>query len=211
MYNFDPIEELAQKDVDIIVNVSASPYFMRKRLFRENLLRTICRKYGAICIYANQVGGNDDLLFDGASMIVDKQGEKKLQAREFETDFAVWDTEAETGDIREVHREVEGSVVAGLTMGVRDYLSKCGFKKALVGLSGGIDSSLVAVIAARALGPENVMGLSMPSQYTRDMSKDDARKLAQNLGIEFHEIPIARHLSSLSRQPGGAVRGTCRK
>jgi len=189
-YNLDPIRELAQQGVDIIVNVSASPYFMRKRLLRERLLRSMCKRYGVICAYVNQVGGNDDLLFDGASMIFDKQGEKKLQAREFEVDFAVWDTDAETGDMRDVCEEVEGSVLAGLTMGVRDYLAKCGFKKALIGLSGGIDSSLVAVIAAKALGPENVMGLSMPSQYTRDISKDDARSLSRNLGIEFHEIPI---------------------
>jgi NAD+ synthase (glutamine-hydrolysing) len=190
LYDVDPIEELVQAKIDILVNISASPYFMRKRVLRESLLRKISKKYGIPAVYVNQVGGNDDLLFDGVSMVFDGQGRLRARAREFESDMVVWDSETDQGEIREIAQDAETSVLEGLIMGVRDYFQKCGFKKALVGLSGGIDSSLVAAIAARALGAENVMGLSMPSRYTSAMSLEDSRLLAKNLGIRFEEIPI---------------------
>jgi NAD+ synthetase len=191
LYNLDPVEELVRAKIDILVNISSSPYFMRKRLIRERLLRKISKKYSITTVYVNQVGGNDDLLFDGVSMVFDSLGRMKARALEFESDLVVWDSESNQGEIREIPHDAETSVLEGLVMGVRDYFRKCGFKKALVGLSGGIDSSLVAAIAARALGSENVMGLSMPSPYTSAMSREDSRLLAQNLGIYFEEIPIS--------------------
>ena len=203
LYDVDPVADLTQQNITMLINISASPYFMKKRMVRESLLRSISKKYGIDVLYANQVGGNDDILFDGVSMIFDHKGKLRCRALEFSSDFVVWDSEKDEGDVREVPTEPEASVLSGLIVGVKDYFNKCGFSKALVGLSGGIDSALVAVIAARALGPENLMALSMPSQYTRDMSKEDARKLSKTLGIRFHEIPITEifkiYLDSLSK------------
>jgi NAD+ synthetase len=155
-----------------------------------NLLKTLSVKYQAPAIYCNQVGGNDDLLFDGASMVVDQNGRLIIRAKEFAPDLAIWDSSMGYEEIKAPWPSEEESVMKGLVMGTRDYVVKCGFRKVLVGLSGGIDSSLVAVIAMRAMGAENVTGVSMPSPYTSDMSKNDARQLATNLGIHFKEIPI---------------------
>ncbi len=207
-YDLDPVKDLVERNIDILVNVSASPYFMKKRIIRESLLRSISKRNGVALIYANQVGGNDDLLFDGTSMVFDRKGRLKSRGLEFSSDFLVWDTELNEGDVRGVPNDLEESVLNGLTMGVRDYLVKCGFRKALVGLSGGIDSSLVAVLACRALGPENVMGLGMPSAYTRDMSREDAVLLCGTLGMQFREIPIAGIFGSYLDALSGLFAGT---
>jgi NAD+ synthase (glutamine-hydrolysing) len=200
LYDLDPIEQLKQAEIDILINISSSPYFLKKRLLRESLLRKISRKHNVTTVYVNQIGGNDDLLFDGVSMVFDRKGGLRARAREFESDLVVWDGESNQGEIREVPHDDETSVLDGLAMGVRDYFRKCGFKKALIGLSGGVDSSLVAAIAVRALGPENVMGLSMPSAYTSAMSLEDSRMLAGNLGIGFEEISINPVLDAYLKQ-----------
>ncbi len=189
-YEIDPVSDLGSRGVDILINMSASPYTLGKAHLRMNMLKKISTRYKIPTVYCNQVGGNDDLLFDGFSMVVDKNGRLIRAGKEFEADLIIWDTSKGYKPLKDPFQTDEGSVLKGLIMGTRDYTVKCGFKSVLVGLSGGVDSSLVAVIAQRAMGPENVTGISMPSPYTSEMSKEDARKLASNLGIHFEEIPI---------------------
>jgi NAD+ synthase (glutamine-hydrolysing) len=189
-YQQNPVSDLVDQHVDILINMSASPYTLGKAHLRMNMLKNISSQYKIPTVYCNQVGGNDDLLFDGLSMVVDNGAKPILVGREFEPDMLVWDTEQEYDVLNDPWDTEETSLLKGLVMGTRDYTLKCGFKQALVGLSGGIDSTLVAVIAQMALGAKNVTGVSMPSSFTSDMSKEDARVLAANLGINFREIPI---------------------
>lgn len=195
-YERDPVSELNSLGIDILINISASPYTLNKPPLRMAVIKSISKRYEVPTVYCNQVGGNDDLLFDGASMVVDKKGRLILLAEEFEPDMVIWDTAKDHQEINAPLMVKEESVLKGLIMGTRDYSFKCGFKRVLVGLSGGIDSSLVAVIAQRAMGSENVMGVSMPSPYTSEMSRKDARRLAENLKIHFKEIPINRIFES---------------
>ncbi|MBW2117079.1 MAG: NAD+ synthase [Deltaproteobacteria bacterium] len=189
-YELNPVSELAEKGIDVLINISASPYSTNKGALRLDVLKKLSIENRIPAVYCNQVGGNDDLLFDGSSMVVDQNGRLICLGKQFEPDLFIWDTEKVYDEIKDPWPAEEESILNGLIMGTRDYASKCGFKKTLVGLSGGIDSSLVVFIACEAMGPENVMGVSMPSPYTSQMSKDDAEKLAGNLGIHFHEIPI---------------------
>ncbi|MBW1721245.1 MAG: NAD+ synthase [Deltaproteobacteria bacterium] len=189
-YSQSPVEDLHGKGMDILVNISASPYTLYKLSIRAEILRTISDRYGIPTLFCNQVGGNDELIFDGRSMVMDSTGAMVLLGKEFEPDLLIWDSEIPYTPLEAPTTPMEATVFKGLVMGTRDYVSKCGFKKVLVGLSGGIDSSLVAVIATQALGSGNVLGVSMPSPFTSNMSREDARKLAENLGIAFKEIPI---------------------
>jgi len=189
-YAQNPAAELAARGVDILVNISASPYTLNKRAVRRKILEKISTTHRVTTLYCNQVGGNDDLLFDGASMVVDSGGRLILQAKEFEPDLLIWDSGIPYQEFKGPWPPEEESILKGLVMGTKDYVTKCGFKTVLIGLSGGIDSALVAVVAENALGAENVTGVSMPSPYTSQMSREDARALAQNLGIQFVEIPI---------------------
>ncbi|MGD8228029.1 MAG: NAD+ synthase [Desulfobacteraceae bacterium] len=190
-YSLDPVSELYARGLDILINVSSSPYTLNKVALRQKILEKLSIRYGVTSIYCNQVGGNDDLLFDGSSMVVDNTGRLVLLGKEFESDLLIWDSDIEYQELKGPWPREEASILKGLAMGTRDYVKKCGFKKVLVGLSGGIDSSLVAVIAQNAVGPENVTGVSMPSPYTSKTSREDAKKLAENLGIQFTEIPIS--------------------
>jgi NAD+ synthase (glutamine-hydrolysing) len=198
-YPFDPVGEIAAKGIDLLVNVSASPFTVNKKALRREILRKLATRYAVPVLYCNQVGGNDDILFDGASMVFDKTGDLVLVAKEFEADFLVWDTDRSYDPVEGSRPSKEASILKGLAMGTRDYATKCGFSDALIGLSGGIDSALVAVIAQKALGAEHVTAVSMPSPYTASMSREDARVLAQNLGIRFYEIPITEVFESFSR------------
>ena len=195
-YSKDPVAELCEKGVDIHINISASPYTLDKPLLRMKVLEKICQKHGVPIIYCNQVGGNDDLIFDGSSMVVDKKGQLILLGKEFDTDMFIWDTEKTYSPVLNPWPLREESIINCLTIGTHDYVRKCGFKKVLVGLSGGIDSSLVAYIAMKALGPDKVTGVSMPSPFTSDLSKRCAKELAKNLGIHFEEIPIENMFES---------------
>jgi NAD+ synthetase len=206
-YSLDPAEELAGLGMDIFVNISASPYTLNKRAVRQRILEKISTLYRVTTLYCNQVGGNDDLLFDGASMVLDRSGRLILQGKEFEPDLLVWDSEKPYEELKGPWPSEEESILKGLVMGTRDYVAKCGFKRVFIGLSGGIDSSLVAVIARKAFGPQNVTGVSMPSPYTSQMSRDDARALAQNLGIQFIEIPINDIFISYTRSLAEAFKG----
>ncbi len=207
MYELDPVSDLISRKIEMLINMSASPYTMGKASLRMNMLKKISTRYRIPTIYCNQVGGNDDLLFDGFSMVVDAEGRLIHVGKEFETDLLIWDTNKAHKALKEPFQSEEGSVLKGLIMGTRDYTFKCGFEKVLVGLSGGLDSSLVAVIAKMAMGAENVTGISMPSQYTSDMSREDARALANNLGIHFEEIPIDAVYSSYKQSLAHAFKG----
>jgi NAD+ synthase (glutamine-hydrolysing) len=202
VYEVDPVLDLNSRGIDILINMSASPYTVGKASLRMDMLKNISHQYNIPTVYLNQVGGNDDLLFDGFSMVVDNKGRLIRAGKEFESDLVIWDTEKDYAELQDPFQTDEASVLKGLIMGTRDYAFKCGFKKALVGMSGGIDSSLVAVIAQRVMGAENVTGISMPSPFTSEMSKEDARVLAHNLEIHFEEIPIdevyKRYKESLS-------------
>jgi NAD+ synthetase len=189
LYPHDPTEELIRRGARLLINISASPYSVGKLRVREKMLGDISRKYGCPLIYVNQVGGNDELLFDGASFAMNGEGEIVARCRDFEEDLVVFDHPAKGGTVRSVSED-EVSVFKALVMGTRDYARKCGFRKVVVGLSGGIDSSLTAVIATEALGKDNVLGVLMPSPYSSEGSLRDARRLAENLGIEHRVIPI---------------------
>ncbi|HVZ87989.1 MAG TPA: NAD+ synthase [Polyangia bacterium] len=190
LYRADPIESLVQAGAEIILNLSASPYTIEKRHLRPRMLSATARRWRRPLLFVNQVGGQDDLVFDGASLALDAEGAVFARGAEHETDLVVVDVEARAGDVRPVEPSDERSALGALVLGTRDYAHRCGFTRALLGLSGGIDSALVAAIAARALGPRNVLGVAMPSRYSSPGSRLDAEALARNLGIDFTVIPI---------------------
>jgi NAD+ synthetase len=191
-YDDDPVATLAEAGVELILNLSASPWHVGKLTEREALVSGVAKKHGLPVLYCNQVGGNDELLFDGASLYVDATGELRARGRSFQPDLILCDIEhperqppptpAPTPD--------DEAIRQALVMGVRDYAQRCGFKQALLGLSGGIDSALVCTLAAEALGPENVLAVTMPSGYSSAGSVDDSRTLADNLGVQLIERPI---------------------
>ncbi len=188
-YHMDPVSLIIQDGADLLINISASPFHTGKREIRWNMLGSISKKYKVPLIYANQVGGNDSVLFDGTSAF-DAHGNMVTRAYDFEEDLVVFDTESSEGVIRAVAESDTESVLKAAVMGIRDYVRKCGFSKVVIGLSGGIDSALTAYIAVRALGPENVLTVFMPSRYTSQENFEDTEKLAKNLGTELIQIPI---------------------
>jgi NAD+ synthase (glutamine-hydrolysing) len=192
LYTVDPVEELMRAGGSIILNISASPYWRDKRETRREMLAAIARRHNAPVIMVNQVGGNDSLIFDGSSLALNAEGEVIAQGKSFEEDLIFIDTKTLTGDLHASKNDSEHEAIfSALVMGTRDYVRKCGFSKAIVGLSGGIDSALVAAIAVEALGSENVLGIGMPSPYSSQGSIDDSRHLAENLGIRFEVIGIS--------------------
>lgn len=197
LYDVDPIEDLISQGIDIIINISASPYHYSKRSLRIDMLSYIAKKYKKIVVYVNQVGGNDELIFDGSSLVIDEGGCVIWEGKNFEEDFYVIDTEdISTGKESNHLKEDISFVHKALISGIRDYLAKTGFSRALVALSGGIDSSVVACLAVSALGAENVLGVGMPSRYSSKESLIDAEILAKNLDIEFRVIPIEKVFST---------------
>lgn len=190
LYTVDPVESLIQSGGNFVLNISASPFWIGKREFRRDLLASIARGHKVPVALVNQVGGNDSLVFDGSSLVLNREGEVIAQGRSFEEDLIYFDSEKLTGDLHEQIAGDEASVYSALVLGTRDYMRKCGFQKAIIGLSGGIDSALTAVIAADAVGPENVIGVGMPGPYSSQGSIEDARALATNLGIRFELLSI---------------------
>ena len=190
-YARDPVTELIQQGTSLLINISASPYTLDKRSLRIEMLRSIAQQHRRPVIYVNQVGGDDSLIFDGASMALTPDGRIAAQAKAFEEDIVLFDTATEEGEIHPQAKEEIAYAYQALVLGTRDYVCKCKFSKTIVGLSGGVDSALVAAIAVDALGKENVLGVSMPGPYSSEGSKADAQCLAHNLGIEFLTIPIA--------------------
>jgi NAD+ synthase/NAD+ synthase (glutamine-hydrolysing) len=190
LYEVDPIEDLMRAGGSLILNISASPYWRGKRELRHRMLAAIAKRHKAPVVMVNQVGGNDSLVFDGTSFALDPEGKVIAQARSFEEDLVCFDTSTLSGDVRAIDPNEDGGVYQALVLGTRDYVRKCGFSQVLIGLSGGVDSALVAAIAVDAVGKENVTTVGMPSQYSSTGSIDDARALASNLGIRFETIPI---------------------
>ena len=190
LYTVDPIESLIRAGGNIVLNISASPFWIGKRELRRDMLTSIARQHKVPVAMVNQIGGNDSLVFDGSSIVLNALGEVVAQGRSFEEDLIYFDSASLTGDM---HEQIEGdvaSVYAALVLGTADYMRKCGFQKAIVGLSGGIDSALTAAIAADAVGPENVIGVGMPGPYSSAGSIEDARRLAENLHIRFELLSI---------------------
>ena len=190
-YGRDPVEALAKENVEVLLNISASPYQFQKPDVRVNVCAKAAKTLQCPVVMCCQVGANGQIIFDGYSVYVNKKGELCQLAKGFQEDAMLVDLEAEMCPVHFEYQPMD-NLLDALCLGVKDYFAKCGFKKACLGLSGGIDSALVAYVAAKALGPENVLGISMPSCYTTGQSKKDAPDLAKNLGIDFLEIPIAQ-------------------
>ena len=190
LYTVDPVEALIKQGGNFVLNISASPFWIGKREFRRNMLASICKQHHVPMVLVNQVGGNDSLVFDGSSLVMNPAGEVIAQGKSFEEDLLYFDSKTLTGEMHEQVAGEEGSAYAALVLGTRDYMHKCGFTKAIIGLSGGIDSALTAVIAADAIGPDNVIGVGMPGPYSSQGSIDDARSLARNLGMRFELLSI---------------------
>jgi NAD+ synthetase len=224
LYSIDPVEELMRAGGSIVLNISASPYWRNKRETRRQMLAAIARRHHAPVIMVNQVGGNDSLVFDGSSIALGCDGEVIAQAKSFEEDLVIVEVSAcdrakcppassppPSSRSIDVYAQSQSShdsaseheaIYRALVTGTRDYVRKCGFSKALIGLSGGIDSALVAAIAVEALGKENVLGIGMPSPYSSSGSIDDSRHLAENLGIRFELLGISDLFSGYNNALG---------
>lgn len=190
LYCRNPIDELARQGAEVILNISASPFNAGKRLSRFELFSRIAQRYDVPLVYVNQVGGNDELLFDGSSIVIDRSGQTVFCAPAFEEYAGMVKLDGLPCESVLALDEDE-EIGKALVLGLRDYIRKCGFKDVVVGLSGGIDSAVTAAIAVEALGKEHVTGITMPSHFSSQGSVDDARDLARNLGIAFHTVPIA--------------------
>jgi len=189
LYQLSPLKELSALNPDLVINISASPFSFNQENWRKNILIKNAIKYQLPIVYANQVGAQTELIFDGGSVYLNKMGEIQEELSYFEEDFRIIDTETSTQNLQPKTEYIE-KIYHALVLGIRDYFTKMGFKKATLGLSGGIDSALVLVLAVEALGKENVRVLLMPSRYSSDHSIEDALQLAKNLDIQYEIIPI---------------------
>lgn len=199
LYAFDPVEALVKSGGEIILNISSSPFWTGKRELRLEMLSAIAKRHKVPVAIVNQVGGNDSLVFDGSSFVLDANGKVIAQGKSFGEDLIFFDSEKLSGDIHEQIEGEEAGAYEALVLGTRDYVRKCAFKQVIVALSGGIDSALTAAIAVDALGPENVIGVGMPSPYSSQGSIDDARELAKNLGIRFELLCITEVFESFKK------------
>lgn len=197
LYDRDPVAELAAAGATLLVNISASPFHMGKENLRHSVMRNHAQKHGIPLVFVNQVGGNDDLIFDGNSMVFTHSGALQTVLPAFEESVTVVDLSNDSVPLPVPQLDGIGTVHDALVLGVRDYVRKCGFSKVVIGLSGGIDSAVTAALATRAVGPENVWGVTMPSRYSSDGSVSDSELLANNLGIKFSTVPIETSFSAL--------------
>jgi NAD+ synthase/NAD+ synthase (glutamine-hydrolysing) len=191
LYRRDPVQELAHSGAELLISINASPYNMGKRAQRREIFAATARHHCIPVVHVNQVGGNDQLVFDGSSFAMDATGRVAASAASFAEDLVLFDSESGAGDLHGNLPEECEAVYEALVLGTRDYIRKCGFERVLIGLSGGIDSSLTAAIAVDALGAHNVTGVGMPGPFSSEGSIRDARALAQNLGIRFEMAPIS--------------------
>jgi len=201
-YDVKVTDILAKRGADVIVNVNASPFYVKKRFERQELLREKSKKNKVPIFYINLVGGQDELVFDGQSLAVDSSGNLIAIGKQFEEELIVTDIDLKKGEAEKVepppyHREQE--MFNAIVLGIRDYFRKSGFRKAVIGMSGGIDSSLTTCIAVQALGKENIIGVSMPSKFSSEHSKTDAQKLAETLGICFIQFPIQEIVNAYAK------------
>ncbi|MEM9019239.1 MAG: NAD+ synthase [Planctomycetota bacterium] len=210
LYHDNPIDELVAMGAEVFINCSASPFVVRKHGFRLKLMAGVARKNNIPLLYCNQVGGNDELVFDGNSCAFDAKGNLIAHAKAFEEDLLLVDLEQADRRIApaEATRPVLHDAYDALVLGLRDYCAKCGFKRIVMGLSGGIDSAVSCAIAVAAIGAENVHGVGMPSRYSSGGSVDDARALAENLGVRFDVIPIEPAHAAMEQMLGGIFAGT---
>lgn len=207
LYTADPVELLVQAGGDFVLNISASPFWIGKRELRRDMLAAIARNYKVPVVMVNQVGGNDSLVFDGSSVVLDSSGNVVAQAKSFEEDLLLFETDPLAGEMHEQVSGEEGSVYFALVLGTRDYVHKCGFERVIIGLSGGIDSALTAAIAVEAVGAKNVIGVGMPGPYSSQGSIDDGRQLAENLGIRFELLCITDIFDSYRKTLQGVFAG----
>jgi NAD+ synthase (glutamine-hydrolysing) len=207
LYMVDPIEALLRAGGNFILNISASPFWLGKRELRRDMLATIARTDKIPVVMVNQVGGNDSLLFDGSSLVLNREGKVIAQGKSFGEDIVYFDSATLQGELHEQVEGDEASAYSALVLGTRDYVRKCGFKQVVIGLSGGIDSALTAVVANEAVGSENVIGVGMPGPYSSPGSIDDARTLAANLGIRFELLPITEICNSYRSTLKGVFAG----
>ena len=212
-YPINPTQELVAKGVDLVVNLSASPYICGKQTLRERMIAHEAKEHQRAIVYVNQVGGNDDLIFDGQSVAVSRQGKLVSRSAAFETDlqivaFDMLTRDLEPADVAPLQPSEDAEIWAALVLGVKDYARKCGFSKAVIGLSGGVDSALVSAIAAVALGPKNVLGILMPSPYSSDHSISDAEALAKNIGIETRKLSISPLMGDYDTVLSALFKGT---
>jgi NAD+ synthase (glutamine-hydrolysing) len=190
MYCRNPVDELVRQGAEVLLNISASPFNAGKRKARYDIFSRIASLYRVPIVYVNQVGGNDELLFDGSSIVFDAKGQTIFCAKMFDEDYTL--VHLEGSPCESVYSMADDEEIGkALILGLQDYIRKCGFKDVVIGLSGGIDSAVTAALAVEALGAEHVVGIAMPSQFSSQHSIDDARDLAENLGIAFHVVPIA--------------------
>ncbi len=206
-YGQDPIAPLLSAGCDLLINIAASPWQLEKQGFRLDLLKTLMRETNTPLVYCNAVGGNDELVFDGTSLVLDRDAELIHQSASFKEDFQVLDLE-QAPTTTWIEAPDEEKIYHALVLGIRDYLHKCGFKSAVLGLSGGIDSAVTAVLAVAALGKENVRGVAMPSQYSSQGSLDDAEALAKNLDIQYDVVPIKDGFNTIKSSLSGLFAGT---
>ncbi len=189
-YEFDPVEELVKQGADMIINISASPFSIGKEKVRTEMFSSIAKKHGRPVLFVNQVGANTDLIFDGGVKVFDSNGNLILASKRFEESFVLYDTDINYDSVNYTFPEDIKDVYEALILGIRDYCDKTGFKKVVLGLSGGIDSAIVAVLAKEAIGKENVLCVLMPSQYSSEGSIKDSLKLIQKIGVRHTIIPI---------------------
>jgi NAD+ synthase (glutamine-hydrolysing) len=213
IYLANPIAELAELDIDLSINLSASPFSLGKQQIRSAILKHAAIKYDRAVLYVNQIGANDDLIFDGCSLGFDRSGELVCRGKSFDRDLIIVEFDEATKDLKPGTIQpqpdcTDAEVWQALVLGVRDYIHKCGFQKAILGLSGGIDSALVAAIAAEALGANNVLGVLMPSTYSSPHSVTDALAVAANLGINTETIPIGELMQGFDRTLEPQFKGT---
>ncbi len=202
LYRNNPVRTLSKARASVVINISASPFYRGKGARRRAILSGLAKKMRAHVIYVNQAGANDELVFDGNSFALSPAGKETARAAAFAEDLVLVDTAAARALPKAPEHDETGEIRAALTLGIRDYFSKMGFSKAVLGLSGGIDSAVVAALAADALGPENVTGVLMPSEYTSRRSADDALRTAANLGIRTRTLPIRRVYETYLKELG---------
>lgn len=207
LYPRDPVEELARHGAKVLISINASPWHIGKRALRQQVFQSTARRFQIPIVYVNQVGGNDQLIFDGSSFAMDADGNLLACARSFAEDLVLVDLETKAGDNHSDLLDEDEAVYRALVLGTRDYIRKCGFRKVLIGLSGGIDSSLTAAIAVDAVGKENVIGVGMPGPYSSEHSVSDARSMAERLDIQFHLISINDPYHAFAKTLGPAFEG----
>ena len=191
----NPVNEIAEQKLDLLINLSASPWHINKKTQRTTILQEVVQKINCPLVYVNSVGGNDELIFDGSSVVLDSSANPTHFSPSFESSCQIVDLE-KILPVELLNENELQCIRQAIVLGLRDYTNKSGFKKGLIGLSGGIDSALTAALAVEALGRDNIIGISLPSSISSDHSKDDARDLAGNLGIEYHTLPIQKIVDS---------------